>query len=81
MGNLKKEWSFYGEAWFWKLNSAFNGNPIRNCLPCFFEIMEFFYQMFLSHTLGRGPNKSQIKKKSKVIGDKALSIDSSLLLF
>ena len=32
----KKDWSFYGEARFCKLNSAFNGRPIRNCLPCFF---------------------------------------------
>ena len=40
-----------------------------------------FYQIFLSRTLCRGPNKSPIKKKSKVIGDKASSIDLSLLVF
>ena len=44
---------------------------MRNYLPCFFCYHGNFYQMFLSHTF----------KISKVIGDKALSIDLSLLLF
>ena len=36
--------------------------PIRNCLPFFFQIDGNFYQIILSHTQGRSPNKSLIKK-------------------
>ena len=36
--------------------------PIRNCLPFFFQINGNFYQIILSHTQGRSPNKSLIKK-------------------
>ena len=36
--------------------------PIRNRLPFFFQIDGNFYQIILSHTQGRSPNKSLIKK-------------------
>ena len=36
--------------------------PIRNCLPFFFQNDGNFYQIILSHTPGRSPNKSLIKK-------------------
>ena len=35
--------------------------PIRNRLPFFFQIDGNFYQIILSHTQGRSPNKSLIK--------------------
>ena len=35
--------------------------PIRNCLPFFFQTDGKFYQIILSHTQGRSPNKSLIK--------------------
>ena len=34
---------------------------IRNCLPFFFQTDGNFYQIILSHTQGRSPNKSLIK--------------------
>ena len=36
--------------------------PIRNCLPFFFQTDGSFYQIISSHTQGRSPNKSLIKK-------------------
>ena len=36
--------------------------PIGNCLPFFFQTDGNFYQIILSHTQGRSPNKSLIKK-------------------
>ena len=36
--------------------------PIRNCLPLFFQTDGNFYQIILSHTQGRSPNKSLIKR-------------------
>ena len=36
--------------------------PITNCLLFFFQANGIFYQIILSHVLGRGPNKSSIKK-------------------
>ena len=36
--------------------------PIRNRLPFFFQTDGNFYQIILSHTLGRSPNNSLIKK-------------------
>ena len=36
--------------------------PITNFLPFFFQTDCNFYQIFLSHTLSRGPNESRIKK-------------------
>ena len=36
--------------------------PIGNCLSFFFQIDGKFYQIILSHTQGRSPNKSLIKK-------------------
>ena len=36
--------------------------PIRNCLPFFLQNDGNFYQIILSHTQGRSPNKSLIKK-------------------
>ena len=45
---------------FAKLYSVFNGISITNCLPFFFQTDGYFYQMILSHTLGRGPNDSLI---------------------
>ena len=36
--------------------------PIRNWLPFFFQTDGNFYQIILSHSQGRGPNKSLIKK-------------------
>ena len=36
--------------------------PIRYCLPFFFQTHEIFYQIISSHTQGRSPNKSLIKK-------------------
>ena len=35
--------------------------PITNCLPFFFQTDRNFYQIILSHTLRRCPNKSLIK--------------------
>ena len=36
--------------------------PIRNGLPFFFQTDGNFYQIILSHTEGRSPNNSLIKK-------------------
>ena len=36
--------------------------PIRHCLPFFFQTDGNFYQIILSHTQGRSPNKSLIEK-------------------
>ena len=36
--------------------------PISNCLPFFFQTDRNFYQIILSHTQGRSPNKSLITK-------------------
>ena len=36
--------------------------PIRNCLPFFFQTDGNFYQSISSHTQGRCPNKSLVKK-------------------
>ena len=36
--------------------------PIRNCLPFIFQTDGNFYQIILSHTQGRSPNTSLIKK-------------------
>ena len=36
--------------------------PMRNCLPFFFQTDGNFYQIISSHTQGRSPNKSLIKK-------------------
>ena len=36
--------------------------PIRYSLPFFFQTDGNFYQIILSHTQGRSPNKSLIKK-------------------
>ena len=36
--------------------------PIRNCLPFFFQIDGNFYQIISSHTQGRSPNQSLVKK-------------------
>ena len=36
--------------------------PIRICLPFFFQTDGNFYQIILSHTQGRRPNESLIKK-------------------
>ena len=36
--------------------------PIRNCLPFFFQTDGNFYQIISSHTQGRGPNKSLLRK-------------------
>ena len=36
--------------------------PIRNCVSFFFQTDGNFYQIILSHTQGRSPNKSLIKK-------------------
>ena len=35
---------------------------IRNCLPFFFQTDGNFYQIISSHTQGRSPNKSLVKK-------------------
>ena len=35
--------------------------PITNCLPFFFQADVNFYQLTLSHTLGRDPHESLIK--------------------
>ena len=40
--------------------------PIRNCLPFFFLIDGNFYQIILSHTQGRSPNKSLIKNPNVI---------------
>ena len=47
---------------FCELYNAFNGIPIINRLPFFFQTDGNFYQIILSHTLGSGPNKSTIIK-------------------
>ena len=36
--------------------------PIRNRLPFFFQTDVIFFQIILSHTQGRSPNNSLIKK-------------------
>ena len=36
--------------------------PIRNCLPFFLQTDGSFYQIISSHTQGRSPNKSLVKK-------------------
>ena len=40
--------------------------PIRNCLPFFFQTDGNFYQIILSHTQGRSPNKSLIKNPNEI---------------
>ena len=40
--------------------------PIRNCLPFFFQIDGNFYQIILSHTQGRSPNKSLMKNPNVI---------------
>ena len=35
--------------------------PNANCLPFSSKLTGIFYQIILSHTLGRGPNESMIK--------------------
>ena len=39
--------------------------PIRNCLPFFFQTDGNFYQIILSNSQGRSPNKSLIKKSKR----------------
>ena len=41
--------------------------PIRNCLPFFFQTDGNFYQIISSHTQGRSPNKSLVKKNPYAI--------------
>ena len=58
---------------------AFNGNPIRNCLPCFFFFFSFFFlnhgnflsDVLVTHTLQRS---------KQIIDKKALSTDLILVL-
>ena len=54
--------SFYVHTHFWNFTVISMEFPITNCLPFFFQTDGKFYQIILSHTLGRCPNKSPIKK-------------------